>query len=238
MSNLKRVERYRRLARWVLGWERAWPAFAPAMLVAGAFVALGLMDALPPLPGWLHTALLICFALAFAASLGWGWRWLKRPSREAVDRRLERDSGFDHRPLAALDDSLSGGANDPRTVALWRVHRRRTEAALRRLRVAPPRPGLPARDPYALRAVVFLMLAVGLLVGGGDGWSRLSRALAPNFAFAADIPVRPQAARRQEHRGGRVLGVGFIPLACGPSCTGRDHRVLELWAGRVLDRRP
>jgi hypothetical protein len=166
-------------ARAVLLWERLWPRLWPPLGLAGLFVALALLDLPVLLPGWLH-ALVV---LAFAAAIGWtAWRSFRdfRPVSEAAAwRRLEKDSGLEHRPLAALGDCLAAGRGDPLAEALWAAHRRRLAAGLGRLRLAPPSPGLPGRDPRALRALVLLLLFAGAWVAGPEAPDRLYRALTP-----------------------------------------------------------
>jgi hypothetical protein len=155
--------------------------------LAGLFLALALMDVLPALPGWLHAGLLAAFAIGGAASLWFGLRRLRRPDDEEAQRRLELESGLPHRPLAAIRDRIAGG--DPASEALWRAHQERMRRAVLSLRVGLPRPGLARRDRYALRAVVFLALVVGLAAGIGDAPGRLARAVSPDFAGAPPIPT-------------------------------------------------
>src|ERR687885_335728 len=54
--------------------------------------------------------------------------------------------------------------------ALWR--------ARQAFRLAPPRSALPARDPWALRAAVLLLLVLGLVDARGEYGSRLASAFA------------------------------------------------------------
>ncbi|MGH6982402.1 MAG: DUF4175 family protein, partial [Stellaceae bacterium] len=101
-----------RLAAFALVWERWWPALAPALAVVALFLVLALFDVPERLPGWLHLLLL----LILAGALGYfgydALRDFSLPRRAVARRRIERDSGFDHRPLAALDDRIAGGADD------------------------------------------------------------------------------------------------------------------------------
>ena len=157
----RRLARQLRLSALALLWERLWPALWPAAATAGVFsvvTLLGLWEVVPW--GWLHAALLLAFAGILAAAL---WRargaW-RRPAFAAAMRRLESESGLEHRPLSAFLDSPAGGADDPGRDALWRAHRGRAARALGRLRVSWPRPALAARDPWALRALLLLVLAV------------------------------------------------------------------------------
>ncbi len=154
------------------------------VLGGGAIFALLGLPAL--LPGWLHALLL----LGWLAGLGFvGWRQARRfhwPGAEAADRRLEADSGLSHRPLQTLADRPSG--NDPMAQALWQAHQRRAAAMLARLRLRPPSPGMPAKDPRALRAALALGLVAALVVAWGEAGSRLWRGLVPQFASGTALP--------------------------------------------------
>ncbi len=177
----------RLLARLALGWEALWPRLFPWLAVLGGGLILALLDVPAALPAWLHALLLA----AWLGLLGWaGWRQargLRWPDAAAADRRLEADAGLRHRPLQALADQPSG--SDPMALALWQVHQRRAAAALARLRVTPPSPGLPARDPRALRAVLVLGLVAATTIAGGDAGQRLRRAAWPAFGGGTPAPV-------------------------------------------------
>ncbi len=177
----------RLLARLALGWEVLWPRLFPLLAVLGGGLILALLDLPATLPAWLHLALLAGWLGLF----GWvGWRQargLRWPDAAAADRRLEADSGLRHRPLEALADQPSG--TDPMALALWQVHQRRAAAALARLRLNPPSPGLPARDPRAFRAVLVLGLVAAFTISGSDTTARLRRALIPSFGTGAPAPA-------------------------------------------------
>jgi len=176
------------LARLAVAWERAWPALWPALTVAGIFVIVALLDLLPRLHAALHGAALVLFVAAFAAALWRARQAFLLPDRAQGRRRLEIASGFAHRPLAALDDSMAGTADDPAAKELWAAHRRRLLARVKDLRVGTPHPGLPARDPLALRAVLVLGLAAAIGVGGDRAGTNFARAFAPGIDVAAPLP--------------------------------------------------
>jgi hypothetical protein len=158
------------------------------LAVIGTFAALSFFDILPLLPGWLHSAVLVVFAAALGFTLFRARHAFRLPDEAAGRRRLERASGTAHRPLTALHDSLAGGANDGVAQALWQAHRARVRAALKSVRAGWPRPGLPGRDPWALRAALLLVLVVGIGVAGRDAGNRIIRAVTPGAAVAA-IPA-------------------------------------------------
>ena len=112
------------MARLVLGWERLWPRLLPLIGLVGLFAALALFNFFAFLPTWLHVAILGAFALAGMLAGGFAAGGIAPISRAAARRRLELDSGLAHRPLAALEDRLVGGAADRRASALWQAHAR------------------------------------------------------------------------------------------------------------------
>ena len=185
-----RLARLSMLARAALLWERLWPAVWPAAAVAGLFLAVAFLDILPLLPGWLHALVLALAIGGVITGIARGLSQVRMPTRTQARRRLELDSGLDHRPLAAVQDRLAAGKGDRDTVLLWEAHRRRMRARLRSLRVRLPRAGLAVADPFAVRAVIGLLLVIGLISARGDWGERLNRAVVPNLtALAAAAPA-------------------------------------------------
>jgi len=105
---------------------------------------------------------------------GFGW-----PGREAALRRLEEASGLTHQPLAAYEDLPAEGTGSP---ALWAAHQRWVSARLLKLRMGLPSPGLASRDPYALRAIIVLLLVVAFAGTGPGRAARVAEALLPGVA--------------------------------------------------------
>jgi uncharacterized protein (TIGR02302 family) len=160
-------------------WEALGPALWAPLTLVGGFLALALFNPLPSLPGWLHAVLLVLWLGAVIVTAARGLRRLALPSKAEALRRLERDSDLPHRPLSTLRDRPAG--EDPMAMALWRLHQERVRAALGRLRVSWPRSLVPSRDPFALRALVILLLVVAGGVGWDDWRPRLTAALWPHF---------------------------------------------------------
>ena len=143
--------------------ERITRAFWPVWTVAFAALAalmLGLHDLAPV---GLVRALAVATVIALAL-LSWrGLRGFVPPSRRAALDRI--DATQPGRPIAALLDRPAAGSDDPATRALWRAHQARmAERAARAAAVAPDL-RVSARDPFALRYVAVLGLAVALLFG-------------------------------------------------------------------------
>ena len=169
------------LARAALIWERLWPCVWPATGIVALFVAMALLDLLPMLPFWLHSLVLVGFAVAFGFMVRGAATGFHPVDEQTARHRLERDSGLQHRPLTAIHDRLATGAEDAVAQSLWRGHLKRMAEAVARLRVGLPSPGLARFDPYGLRAVVLLLLVIGAATGIGDATARLERALVPKL---------------------------------------------------------
>jgi uncharacterized protein (TIGR02302 family) len=178
-----------RLAALALAWERLWPALAPALAVVALFLVLALFDLPERLPGWLHLILLAALAAAFVATLYDGLRGFRLPRLAAARRRIERESGLEHRPLTALEDRIVSGGDDPETLALWHAHRARMTRAALGLRVGWPKAGFARRDPWALRALLVLLLVLAAIDAGPDWADRIGRSLAPNVSGGPSGPA-------------------------------------------------
>ena len=143
--------RHLRLAGAALLWERAWPALWPAVGVLGSFVALALFDLPALLPGPSACGAAGGLGRALRRRLGARRRaWCRLPDREAERRRIEQASGFSHRPLAALEDRLSGAGDDPAIAGAVAGASPAHDREQRRLRVGCAGGGAAA--PRSLRA--------------------------------------------------------------------------------------
>jgi uncharacterized protein (TIGR02302 family) len=140
------------------------------------------LDLFSFVPVWLHGLLVISFLIGFFGALQKAVTRIPNIRAAAARHRIEVNSGLDHRPLAALEDDLAIGADDADAVALWQAHRRRMEEQARILRLRLPHAGLTRRDPWAVRVGLAILLVVGVLAAGSDGFSRLGRALLPELS--------------------------------------------------------
>ncbi len=228
----RRLARGRRLARLALGWEALWPRLWPILGVAGLFVTLALLGLFLHLPGWLHAILLLGFVAAFGVAFWRAARGFVLPRGSDADRRLERASGLTHRPLSTLSDRPAT-QNDPMAMALWQVHQARAAAALSRLRVGRPRPGLPALDRRALRLGLLVALVAAVGVAGGEAPERLRRALLPALgATPAPLPALRLEAwiSPPAYTGAAPI---FLPLAGGAVSVPEGSRLqVSLSGGR------
>ncbi|MBL6928571.1 MAG: DUF4175 family protein [Rhodospirillales bacterium] len=178
------------LARGAVVWERLWPRLWPVNALIAVFLIIAFFDLLPQLPAWLHAGFLVFFVFGFLDALIFALRGLAVPPHGSARRRIERDSGLEHRPLAALEDDLAGGHDDHMAQSLWQAHRTRLADEDRRLRLSMPAGGLARLDPWAIRAALILVLVIGLVAGPGDVGERLARAAIPDFTDGLSAPLR------------------------------------------------
>jgi len=162
------------LARLILIFERVWRALLWPFLVVGCFLIVSLIGLWEILPHWAHNLGIAALALAFAVSLVPLLR-ISLPTREEALRRLERDSGVKHRPATAYEDTLAK-TTSPTAQALWQQHRERLSRLVSTLKPGAPRPGIARFDPYAIRALVLLLIVATAFIAGRGGWDRLAAA--------------------------------------------------------------
>ena len=185
----RRIARFAGLARAVLWTESAMAAFWPALALVGLFVLLALFNVPTALPAWLHLLFLVAFFAILALSLRAGWRQFSMPAQAAAQRKVERDSALRHRPFETLNDRPAGGASDV-SALLWRLHQDRKRAEIGQLRVAMRKPGLPERDPRAVRYLILIALVLGLVIAGPRSGRLIIAALTPQFtSTTVAVPV-------------------------------------------------
>jgi hypothetical protein len=176
MLNRKLAATRRRLR--ALGVAQAyWPLFVLALV----FLAAALAGAFERLPR--HAAALAIPALAACAA--WlAWRGVKRYRPQAVSEAEQAlDAQSELRPVSSLTDRPA--SHSPAALALWRQHRERLAAEVQNLRVPRLDAAWRALDPYRIRLILPVAVAVFALLAGGDGWGRLTRAMAPDYGVLA-----------------------------------------------------
>jgi len=168
-------------AQLAIAWEQLWPSLAKFLTVVGLFFAVSWAGVWLFLPLALKIAGLVVLAVVAGASLFplWRFRW---PSRESALRRLDLDSSLAHRPATTLADTLK--SDDPVALALWQAQRARTALLLDRIRVKLPSPQLARHDPWALRALVVMMIMATYVAAGDGRRERVAAAFDWNGAFA------------------------------------------------------
>ncbi len=162
-------------ARWTIFWERMWPALASVVTVIGLFLAVswfGLWLWLPPIGRAIGLGVFFLLAAAaFAPFL-----MLRIPSRMDGLRRLDRNSGLPHRPATAIADEIAAPTEDSFSIALWRAHVERALRAAKTLKAGTPMPRLARRDPFAVRALVAVLVVATFFAAGGERIKRVAAA--------------------------------------------------------------
>ncbi|MBR0733763.1 TIGR02302 family protein [Bradyrhizobium japonicum] len=180
LSRLKLAQALDR-AIYAIAWERAWPHLARVLTVVGLFLVVSWAGLWLVLPSVIRAIGLVAFAgIAIAALVPLiRFRW---PGRDEALSRLDRGSGIRHRPATTLTDTLS--SKDPVALALWQAQRERTLASLKRIRAGLPHPRLALHDPWALRALVMVMLVATFFAAGDERAMRLGAAFDWNGVLA------------------------------------------------------
>jgi uncharacterized protein (TIGR02302 family) len=245
------------LAQWSIFWERLWPALASIATIVGLFIAvswLGLWLWLPPLGRGIGDAV-------FAVLTAWATIPLLRlrfPSHADGLRRLDAATGLPHRPATAIADDIASPATDPWSVALWRAHVERALKAARKLKPGWPEPRLAARDPFALRALVLVLVIATFFAATGERGRRIAAAFDWQGAvspanFRIDAWVSPPAYTNRPpiilpgvHPGEHAqASSGAIAVPVGSAlvirASGKTHVDVETSGGLVeaaADQRP
>ena len=159
-------------------WRRVWLVLA----IVGLFTLVSLLGLWDQLPALAHKIVLGMFAVAIGLAL-LSVFIIRLPTRSDAIRRIEQISNIPHRPASSYEDTMTGASADPETQALWTAHRKRLAALFDRLRVGKPRPRADRYDPFALRALLMLLIAAGLGFVGFQSLDRIKTA----FQFADSI---------------------------------------------------
>jgi len=170
VSRLRLAQALQR-AKIAIAWEQTWPHLARLLTVIGLFLVVswsGLWLALPSVARAIGLVLFAGLALAALFPL-LKFRW---PSRERALSRLDRGTGIRHRPATALTDTLA--TQDPVALALWQAQRERTLASIKRIRAGLPSPRLTLHDPWALRALVAVMMVATFVAAGDERSARVA----------------------------------------------------------------
>jgi uncharacterized protein (TIGR02302 family) len=143
-----------------MAFERLWPLLLPILILATAFAALswfGLFRSIPDTARWALAAVFSMLALVALYPL----LSLRLPKAQEVAERIEAANDLRHQPIAVQSDRPAG-RSDPVSDALWQEHQRRMAEKLAQVASDSPRPQVPRRDPFALRAIPALVVVVAL----------------------------------------------------------------------------
>src|SRR6266849_2315923 len=231
-------------AKYAIAWERSWPHFARLLTVAGLFLAVswaGLWLALPFVARAIGLGVFVLLALGALLPLV-RFRW---PSREEGLSRLDRGTGIRHRPATALTDTLA--TQDPVALALWQAQRERTLASIKRIRAGLPSPRLVIHDPWALRALVAVLMVAAYIAAGDERLLRMDAAFDWNGVLSpANIRVdawvtpplytgKPPIILSAANKEAAVPAAGPMPVPAGSTLIVRSSGgTLDVVAGGAV----
>ena len=181
LNTIKGLSLKLRLTRWHLTVLQVLKAFWPVFVLVSAFVFFALFGVFDRLPA-AYAAIATLLTLLGLAGLLWRGVRQYRPVSEAAARNV-LDQSSDLRPIASLTDrpaQITKPGQD-----LWQAHMLRLEKAAAALRLPRLGAAWQALDPYYMRGVLPVMLALAFLVAGGDALARLQRALMPDYGVLA-----------------------------------------------------
>ncbi len=176
--------------------ERGWPLLLPLIAVAGLFLSVSWFGLFARMPDVLRLAVLAIFGLATLSAL-YPLRFFRLPAEAEIDRRIEAANALLHEPVQVQADRPSGRESSF-AQALWREHQRRMARKLDGVTADLPRPRVPDRDPWALRAAVALLFVIAFAfsfgpTGGGIADAFTARALRDAVPPRIDAWVTPPA---------------------------------------------
>ncbi|VDC23275.1 DUF4175 domain-containing protein [Pseudogemmobacter humi] len=148
------------LGLWAERISRAFWPFWTILLLAFSAAAFGLHEVGSLTQ--LRIGLTVVGVAALAALASGLWRF-RRPGADEALARL--DASLPGRPISALRDAQVIGAEDPASVAVWRVHLARMAGLARGAKPVAPDLRLSSRDPYALRYVALTAAVMAALFG-------------------------------------------------------------------------
>ena len=227
----RRFERKVRYSRIALVLERVWPRLWLLLGLAGLFLLITVLGGWQLLSALWHNIIIGAFLLAALSALVVCAR-IRWPSRDEAVHRLEASSGVPHRPASAYEDTLSGTEQGGLAQRLFEAHRRRMGKLIEKLRVKWPSPRVERFDPWALRALLILLIGAGAVMAGDSLADRLRQALRLGPAGSGQ-PVRIDAWLSPPAYSGRqpiLLADGAKPV----TEDARKARAFEAPEGSVL----
>ena len=138
-------------------WERALPIVVPFPLLALLVAVAGQWGLFLVVPEWAHAAILVVGLLAAIYAAVRGALAFRVPSFTEINTRLAVD-------------------NDLKPEQLLGMRHRKDQPVLR---IGKAKAGIAAADPFALRFVALVMVALGFLILGPGSFSRMPASFCP-----------------------------------------------------------
>ncbi|MFM2279574.1 MAG: hypothetical protein RLZZ444_1805 [Pseudomonadota bacterium] len=186
----RRIGRMRGLAFLVLSVEKLIIAALPALAVLALAAIMAWFGFARELGTYARIATLIVLVAAFLVSL-LPFRRFRWPNGNEINRRLESRSGVAHQAVAVQTERPA--SDDPFSMALWQLHRKRMAAEIGILSAGLPEPDLVRRDPYALRAPIVLLLVIAASFSLSNHGGRLEDLWSFTKPMNGEEPLRVDA---------------------------------------------
>lgn len=154
--------------------EDLWLKLWPLLIVLALFVIAALFEVWSVLTPLLHRFVLALFVFAalFALYPLLSLRW---PGDAKALKRLDKNSILPHQPAQAFKDKLAPEFDTKKTRTLWALFKQSLTEKIKSLRVPAPKPNTAAKDPFALRMLLLITMAVGLFIQSGNLMPLLSK---------------------------------------------------------------
>ena len=171
--------------RALMMWERAYPAYLPAVIGLLLACALGFTGWLARLPLGFHASGLVLITGALGYLLWRGMRQFHWPSRREALRRIEERNGLKQGCLDAIDAHPFAAEE---TEPLWMAARERLIEAIGRPKLPKLNLDVHATDPFRLRLIALILCLTSALVTRGD-LTGFQASLTPVFPERSPITV-------------------------------------------------
>ncbi len=174
----KKLEHKVLLAKAVLFWEELWPKISVLLAIIGMFIILSLFGFWSFVPSFIHWLGVLGFAIATL----WAVVQIMRapvPKRKEALRQIDKASELPHRPASSFDDSLAevSGLSKKTASSLWITHKLRGLKLVERFKAGWPKASLERFDPFAMRALMMMLLLFGFAMHGPNSWQQIKSSL-------------------------------------------------------------
>ncbi|MFN3826810.1 MAG: DUF4175 family protein [Micavibrio sp.] len=181
-------------ARAAVFWERLWPKAVPPLAVTGLFLSASWAGAWGMMHPYARMASVAAFAIALVAS---PWRYKTgslRVSREEGLKRLDENLGSPVNPAQQIGDRPSVHST-PQEKELWNLHISRLWNQYGdQFKAGMPHPGMAKRDPYHLR----FMIALTMAITAATARAPLDELVKDAFDWRISGPVSELAAQKSK----------------------------------------
>ncbi|MFQ1699467.1 TIGR02302 family protein [Loktanella agnita] len=182
-----------------------WPLWTVIFVVLAPMM-MGWQDDLPLELFW--GAIVLSF-IAVLASLIWGVRRFRMPSRAAALERV--DASLPGRPIAAITDTQAIGSGDMASQAVWQAHMARMAERTKQARPVEPDLRISDRDPYGLRFIALMFFVTAFLFGSLWRVGSVGEIMTGNEPTLATGPVWEGWAQPPTYTGKPTIYLNDVP---------------------------